>query len=133
MVILAVSPIMRLNENAVLDLEAAVARVEGEGRKLILCGVSSNQYKVLEQHGLQLVKVVTVKKPTDQTSYQSEIQQLKGANVEIVVHSCPMTLDTLDRALSNRAFFRANSLDQVGSAEGFNFREVACPGEFSVS
>jgi hypothetical protein len=51
-VILAVSPIMRLNENAVLDLEAAVARVESEGRKLILCGVSSNQYKVLEQQGL---------------------------------------------------------------------------------
>jgi uncharacterized membrane protein YoaK (UPF0700 family) len=51
-VILAVSPIMRLSENAVLDLEAAVAHVESEGRKLILCGVSSGQYRLLEQHGL---------------------------------------------------------------------------------
>jgi uncharacterized membrane protein YoaK (UPF0700 family) len=51
-VILAVSPIMRLNENALLDLGAAVGHVQSEGRKLILCGVSPGQYRLLDRSGL---------------------------------------------------------------------------------
>ena len=39
----------------------------------------------LERNGLELAKVVTVKKPTEQTSYATEISQLKSAGVEIFV------------------------------------------------
>jgi len=39
----------------------------------------------LQQNGMQLVKVVTVEKPTQQTSYATQIQDLKGAGTEIFV------------------------------------------------
>jgi uncharacterized membrane protein YoaK (UPF0700 family) len=51
-VILAVSPVMRLDENALLDLAAAVQHVENAGRKLVLCGVSPGQYKLLDRSGI---------------------------------------------------------------------------------
>jgi uncharacterized membrane protein YoaK (UPF0700 family) len=47
-VILAVTPIMRLTENALIDLETALARLESDGRKLILSGISTKQYKALD-------------------------------------------------------------------------------------
>ena len=51
-VILALTPTMRLDENAVLDLEFALQRVNGEHRKLIICGIGVNQYKALDDLGL---------------------------------------------------------------------------------
>jgi branched-chain amino acid transport system substrate-binding protein len=39
----------------------------------------------LSENGLSLVKVVTVIKPTDQTDYDKQISDLKGANVQILV------------------------------------------------
>lgn len=39
----------------------------------------------LSSKGLQLVKVVTIQKPTEQTSYAAQIQQLKDSGAEIVV------------------------------------------------
>ena len=39
----------------------------------------------LSAKGLQLVKVVTIQKPTEQTSYAAQIQQLKDSGAEIVV------------------------------------------------
>ena len=41
--------------------------------------------KALEDNGLELVKVVTVDKPTVQRTYASQILDLKGANVQIFV------------------------------------------------
>lgn len=41
--------------------------------------------QALERAGMSLVKTVTVKKPTEQTSYATEIQQLKDAGTEIFV------------------------------------------------
>jgi uncharacterized membrane protein YoaK (UPF0700 family) len=51
-VILALTPLVRLSGNAAMDLEAAVNRLESDGRKLILCGVATRQYKELERSGL---------------------------------------------------------------------------------
>lgn len=49
-VILAVTPLMHLDENALLNLEAALKRLEDDDRQLILSGVSTQQYKVLDHH-----------------------------------------------------------------------------------
>lgn len=49
-VILAVTPLMQLDENALLNLEAAMRHLDDDGRQLILCGVSTKQYKVLDRH-----------------------------------------------------------------------------------
>jgi uncharacterized membrane protein YoaK (UPF0700 family) len=51
-VILALTSVMRLDDNALLNLEAAIDRVADEGRQLVLCGVSTQQYKLLERRGL---------------------------------------------------------------------------------
>jgi uncharacterized membrane protein YoaK (UPF0700 family) len=51
-VILAIWPILRLEENALLDLAAALSRIESDGRRLILCGVNPNQYKLLDRCGI---------------------------------------------------------------------------------
>ena len=52
MVILAVTPIMRLDENALLDLEVAINRLKSDGRRLILSGISTKQYKALDHQRL---------------------------------------------------------------------------------
>jgi uncharacterized membrane protein YoaK (UPF0700 family) len=51
-VILAVTPLLRLNENALLDLEAALQRLAEDGRKMILCGIGPSQFKALDHAGL---------------------------------------------------------------------------------
>ena len=51
-VILALTPLVRLSGNAAMELEAAVDRLAAGGRKLILCGVVAKQYKELERSGL---------------------------------------------------------------------------------
>jgi uncharacterized membrane protein YoaK (UPF0700 family) len=51
-IILAITPLVRLSGNAAMDLEAAVNRLSAAGKKLILCGVVTKQYKELERSGL---------------------------------------------------------------------------------
>jgi hypothetical protein len=51
-VILALTPLVRVSGNAALDLDAAVDRLAAEGKRLILCGVVAKQYKELERAGL---------------------------------------------------------------------------------
>jgi uncharacterized membrane protein YoaK (UPF0700 family)/anti-anti-sigma regulatory factor len=51
-VVLAVSPLTKFDANAVLDLEAAVNRLHGDGKKLILSGITTHQYKALDALGV---------------------------------------------------------------------------------
>jgi uncharacterized membrane protein YoaK (UPF0700 family)/anti-anti-sigma regulatory factor len=50
--ILAINPLTRFDTNAVLDLEAALKRLEADGRKLILCGVTPLQVRALDALGV---------------------------------------------------------------------------------
>ncbi len=51
-VVLAVSPLTKFNANTVLDLEAAVKRLHGEKKKLILSGITTVQFKALDALGV---------------------------------------------------------------------------------
>jgi anti-anti-sigma regulatory factor len=51
-VVLAVSPLTKFDTNAVLDLEVAVNRLHGAGKKLILSGISTHQFKALDALGV---------------------------------------------------------------------------------
>jgi uncharacterized membrane protein YoaK (UPF0700 family) len=51
-IILAVSPLTHFDPDAVLDLSAAVQKLRGQHRDLIICGVNRPQYKVLNTGGL---------------------------------------------------------------------------------
>jgi uncharacterized membrane protein YoaK (UPF0700 family) len=51
-IILALSPLTRFDNNAFIDLETALEKLEGEGRKLILSGISAGQYRSLMDHGI---------------------------------------------------------------------------------
>lgn len=53
--------------------------------KYIAPSVKSSFKKRLESHGMELAAVVTIIKPTQQTTYGPQIQALKSAQVEIVV------------------------------------------------
>jgi hypothetical protein len=46
-IILVMSPVMRFSSNSILDLKAAVEKLEESGRRLIIAGVNPVQYKVL--------------------------------------------------------------------------------------
>jgi uncharacterized membrane protein YoaK (UPF0700 family) len=51
-VILAMTPLVRLTENSLLALEAAHDRLKNGGRSLIVCGITTSQYKLLDGAGL---------------------------------------------------------------------------------
>jgi uncharacterized membrane protein YoaK (UPF0700 family) len=51
-VILAMTPLVRLEPNALMDLDAAYERLRGERRRLIICGITPAQYKLLDGAGL---------------------------------------------------------------------------------
>lgn len=51
-VILAMTPLVRLTENSLLALEAAHERLKVGGRDLIICGITTSQYKLLDGAGL---------------------------------------------------------------------------------
>jgi hypothetical protein len=51
-VILALSPLTRFDNNAILDLESALKKLHDEGRKLILSGITHAQYRNLMDHGI---------------------------------------------------------------------------------
>ena len=52
MIILALSPLTRFDNNAILDLESALKKLHDEGRKLILSGITPGQYRNLMEHGI---------------------------------------------------------------------------------
>jgi uncharacterized membrane protein YoaK (UPF0700 family) len=49
--ILAVSPMTHFDADAVHDLCAATKKLQGQERKLLLCGVTPGQFKLLKKHG----------------------------------------------------------------------------------
>jgi uncharacterized membrane protein YoaK (UPF0700 family) len=51
-VILAMTPLVRLTDNSLMALEVAYDRLQGGGRSLIVCGITSSQYKLLDGAGL---------------------------------------------------------------------------------
>jgi uncharacterized membrane protein YoaK (UPF0700 family) len=51
-VVLAVSPLTRFDSNAVLDLEAAIVRLHQKHKKLILSGITTQQFKSLLALGI---------------------------------------------------------------------------------
>lgn len=51
-VILAMTPLVRLTSNSLLALEAAHERLRTQGRRLILCGITPTQYKLLDGAGI---------------------------------------------------------------------------------
>ena len=51
-IILALNRQLRFDGNAITDLQAAIALLTESGRKLILCGISTNQFKTLDRHGV---------------------------------------------------------------------------------
>jgi uncharacterized membrane protein YoaK (UPF0700 family)/anti-anti-sigma regulatory factor len=50
--VLAISPLTRFDANAVMDLEAAVGKLHREKRKLILSGITTQQFKSLDALGV---------------------------------------------------------------------------------
>ncbi len=46
-VVLALSPLTRFDQNAIIDLENAVATLRREGRKLILSGINQTRYRAM--------------------------------------------------------------------------------------
>ena len=51
-IILAVSPLTHFDKEEALDLQAAVQKIRGRGRDLVVCGVTRAQFKVLSAAGL---------------------------------------------------------------------------------
>jgi uncharacterized membrane protein YoaK (UPF0700 family) len=51
-IILALTPLVSLTGNALLDLDAAYERLRGERRRLIICGITPAQYKLLDEAGI---------------------------------------------------------------------------------
>jgi len=51
-VILALTPLVRLNGNSLMELGEGIDRLRREGRKLILCGITQLQYKALDRASL---------------------------------------------------------------------------------
>ena len=51
-IILVLSPQTRFNENAYLDLHAALEKLQSTGRSLIIAGLTAHQYKTLEALGI---------------------------------------------------------------------------------
>jgi uncharacterized membrane protein YoaK (UPF0700 family) len=51
-VILALTPLARLSGNSLMALEAAYERLRGDGRKLIVCGITQVQYRLMDGAGL---------------------------------------------------------------------------------
>jgi hypothetical protein len=51
-VILALTPLVSLSGNALMDLDAAYERLRGGRKRLIICGVTAQQYKLLDEAGL---------------------------------------------------------------------------------
>jgi MFS superfamily sulfate permease-like transporter len=51
-VILALTPLVKITENALLDLHQASERLQGSGRQLIICGITRAQYKLLDGAGI---------------------------------------------------------------------------------
>lgn len=51
-IILAVSPMTRFDRNALMDLEQTVRKLRGDGRKLILSGVTQSQYLKMYSAGI---------------------------------------------------------------------------------
>ena len=58
-VILAVTPSTQLDANAVMDLEAAMKKLHGSGRKLIISGITMVQFKALSKLGVDRIMDVT--------------------------------------------------------------------------
>jgi hypothetical protein len=51
-IVVALTPLVKLSGNTLLDLDAAVTRLHAGEKKLILCGVTTKQYKEMERTGL---------------------------------------------------------------------------------
>ena len=51
-IILAMSPWTFFNENAALGLSEVASQLRSQDRELIVCGITSHQYKVLARHGV---------------------------------------------------------------------------------
>jgi SulP family sulfate permease len=51
-VILALTPLVKLEDNALIDLDRAADRLHRAGRRLIICGITTIQYKSLDGAGI---------------------------------------------------------------------------------
>ncbi|MCE9590588.1 MAG: DUF1275 family protein [Planctomycetes bacterium] len=51
-VILVIQPLLRLDDNALMDFGHAVRKLQGQGRSLVLCGTNPPQYAAMERAGL---------------------------------------------------------------------------------
>jgi hypothetical protein len=51
-VILALTPLVRLSGNSLLALDAAHEKLKVEGRRLVICGITPLQYRLLDNVGL---------------------------------------------------------------------------------
>ena len=51
-VILAMTPLVRLSDNSLMALEEAMGRIRAGGRRLIICGITPGQYKLLDGAGI---------------------------------------------------------------------------------
>lgn len=51
-IILALTPLVKITDNALLDLDRACARLHASDRRLIICGITPAQYKLLDTAGI---------------------------------------------------------------------------------
>jgi hypothetical protein len=51
-IILALTPLVRFSPNSLMDMEAAYERLRRSGRRLIVCGITPVQYRLLEEAGM---------------------------------------------------------------------------------
>jgi uncharacterized membrane protein YoaK (UPF0700 family) len=51
-IVLALTPLVKITDNALLDLDRACDRLRASGRRLIICGITPTQYKLLDAAGI---------------------------------------------------------------------------------
>ena len=87
--VLAISPLTKFDENAVMDLEAVVVRLHAQRRKLILSGVTPLQFKALDSLGVARVMDVNNLCPDLEFAIaraMAVLDEMRGRNAPVLAH-----------------------------------------------
>jgi len=81
-IVLAINPQTRFDENAVLDLEAAVGRLHEQRKRLILSGITTHQFKALDALGVARMMDINNLCPDLEFAIARAIVVLEGIDLE---------------------------------------------------
>jgi uncharacterized membrane protein YoaK (UPF0700 family) len=90
-IILAISPLTHFNENSALGLRDVVSTLRGEGRDLVISGITTAQYKILARNGLLDV--------TDAENLCPDLEFAIARGIELMRHASHVA-STLDPSLT---------------------------------